>query len=251
LVVYALHQPAEFFHRLRQLSALPVAHPWLEFVRGALHSVAMLVWAGDPSPRHNIAGKAVLFWPAALMFGVGLTAWRSHGLLMLWLAVGALPAILAREVPHALRSVLMLPAVYMVVALGLSRCAGWLRFQARRSRAVLASGFAAVVAIESGCSYFVRWPQDPRVAGYYDQSLVGVARRLESLPAELPKYVILEPDDVVIRGLPSGAQPLMFLTDTWSREGQRQKNIFYLTADQTNQMARGYVYVHYIEPAFP
>lgn len=251
LAVYAGQHPAEFFHRLRQLSDETLANRWGEFIRGCFQSVAMLIWSGDPSPRHNIPGKAVLFWPAAVMFGVGLTALRRHWLLLLWLAVGAMPAILARGVPHALRSVLMLPAVYLVVALGLTRCAGWLPRHARAVKVALATGLAAVVAVESCYSYFVRWPRDPRVAGYYDQSLLAVARRLQDLPRELPKYVILEPDGVVIRGLPSGAQPLMFLTDSLSRERQRQKNIFYLTPDQTNQIARGYVYVHYIEPANP
>ncbi len=251
LALFAAQHPAEFFHRVRQLSEVPVSNPWRQLGGDCLRSLTMLVWSGDPSPRHNIPGKAVLFWPAAVMFGLGLLAARRHWPLWVWLAAGALPAVLAREVPHALRSVLMLPAVYLVVALGLTRCAEWLRQRAGRAGAVLVTGLAGVIAVESCYTYFVRWPRDPRVAGYYDQSLLAVAHRLESLPVGLPKYVILQPDGVVIRGLPSGAQPLMFLTDTLSNERRRQKNIFYLTPDQTNQIARGYVYVHFIEPANP
>ena len=100
-------------------------------------------------------------------------------------------------------------------------------------------------------NYFLRWTQDPRVATAFDQSLLTVAQRLESLPQSLPKYVILEPEEITAAGLPLGAQVIMFLTDTATTDRQVAKNLHYLWPDQTNQIARGYVYVTHIEVLHP
>jgi len=71
------------------------------------------------------------------------------------------------------------------------------------------------------------------------------------LPRDLPKYVILEPYPVTVRGLPLAAQTIMFLTDTASAEKQQAKNLHYLWPDQTNQIALGYVCVYHIESTQP
>jgi hypothetical protein len=113
----------------------------------------------------------------------------------------------------------------------------------------LAFGTTLVVLVYH--NYFRRWDRDPRVATAFDQSLLGVARRLESLPRALPKYVILEPEEVTAAGLPLGAQVLMFLTDTATPDRQEAKNLHYLWPQQTNQIALGYVYVTHIETLHP
>jgi 4-amino-4-deoxy-L-arabinose transferase-like glycosyltransferase len=249
LAAYAYHHPEDFFQRVRQLKEMSSVNPEAGYLRSAIAAAKMLVWSGDMHPRHNIPGRPVLFWPAGILFVVGVTiAMRRQKLLLWWMAVGALPAIIANEgSPHALRSLLMAPAVFMLTAMGVDYCGGWLQRLSGWFTSILGGGLALLLLAECYQSFFILWPKSPRVAATYDQSLIGVARRLDSLPREIPKYVIFAPDGVTFGDAPFGAQPIMFLTDTFTRERQQEKNIFYLRTDQTNQIARGYVYVHYID----
>ncbi len=252
LLIFAVRHPEAFFLRIHQLQAFPTTHPVLDRLEGFLKAIGMFNLAGDINPRHNIPGRPSLFWPTGVLFVLGvITSWRTHRFLLVWLLIGSLPAVLGYEgMPHQLRSLVMLPAVCILTALGVETCAKWLQDNADWAKPVLGGGLALALSIECYRSYFIIWPRNPRVATSYDQSLLGVAKRLNDLPKELPKYIILAPDGLVIRGLPGSAQPLMFLTDTLTKEHQLQRNIFYLTPDQTNQIARGYVYVHYIEAFF-
>jgi 4-amino-4-deoxy-L-arabinose transferase-like glycosyltransferase len=252
LLIFAVRHPEVYFLRIHQLEAFPTTHPVLDRLEGFLKAIGMFNLAGDINPRHNIPGRPTLFWPAGVLFILGVIAsWRTHRFLLVWLLIGSLPAVLGYEgMPHQLRSLVMLPAVCILTALGVETCAKWLQDNAVWAKPVLGGSLALALSIECYRSYFITWPSNPRVATSYDQSLLGVAKRLDDLPKELPKYMILAPDGLVIRGLPGSAQPLMFLTDTLTKEQQLQRNIFYLTPDETNQIARGYVYVHYIEAVF-
>ena len=254
LAIFVVQQPNAFFHRVNQLSGFAVTHPIHDFANNAWRTVGMLNLAGDLNPRHNIPGRAMLFWPVGFLFLVGVgVAVRRHHWLLWWLGIGLLPAIIVPEgVPHAGRALLAGPAAYLLAALGaefLIQKAEPYRWRAVVPRLTLL--LAVAVALEGYCSYFVVWARDPRVAEWFDSSLVQVASRLDALPRELPKYVILDPDPMTVRGLPFAAQTIMFLTDTATRDRQQDKNLHYLWPDQTNQIARGYVYVCHIETTRP
>jgi len=101
-----------------------------------LEDALMFFFTGDQNWRHNYAARAEVFWPVAILFAVGIgialaSVWKAmrerriaesggkpamvlaYALLLVWVAVGAIPAVLSGEgVPHALRSVLMIPAVF-------------------------------------------------------------------------------------------------------------------------------------------
>jgi 4-amino-4-deoxy-L-arabinose transferase-like glycosyltransferase len=243
LAIYALRQPEIFLHRWHDLPSLTVH----DLVANTVRMLGMFNFAGDANPRHNLTGRAMLWWPVGLLFLVGaVIAARRQRVLLAWLVVGVVPAILANEgVPHSWRAVLAAPAAFLLAALGME----WLTERYRRRW--LAPVLAAVVAIESANSYFRVWARDPHVAEWCDSSLMNVAAELDALPRELPKYVILDPDPMVVRGLPAAAQTIMFLTDTATADRQEAKNLHYLWPDQTNQIARGYVAVYHIETTRP
>jgi hypothetical protein len=246
LAIFAARQPDVFFNRINVLRQVPTAHPVQEFVSNLWRTGRMFFFAGDPNPRHNLPGRAALFWPVGLLFALGVpVAWRRQRWLVWWLVIGLLPAVLVNEgVPNSWRAVLAAPAAFLLAALG----AEWIGEQL--TQPALAFGLAAVVAgaaaVDVYRSYYVTWARDPRVAVWFDASLMNSAATLNALPNELPKYVILEPDPVNVRGLPIAAQTIMFLTDTATMERQQAKNLHYLLPDQTNQIVRGYVYVCFV-----
>ena len=253
LALYGARHPAEFWQRVDKLSVLHSATPLADMVNITSKTVAMYFVAGDLNERHNIPGRPMLEWPVAVLFLGGLClAWRRHAHLYWVLTVAALPAVLATGgIPNSMHAILTAPIVFMLAGLA----GDWLakRIETRAHRLALPSwlAFGTTLVVLVYHNYFRRWDRDPRVATAFDQSLLGVARRLESLPRALPKYVILESEEVTVAGLPLGAQVLMFLTDTATPDRQEAKNLHYLWPQQTNQIALGYVYVTHIETLHP
>lgn len=83
---------------------------------------------GDPNPRINVPGIGELYLVELPFFIIGLISLmrptsliKSRGkfVILLWLFLAPLPASLARETPHALRSASILPVPQVIVALGL------------------------------------------------------------------------------------------------------------------------------------
>jgi hypothetical protein len=101
------------------------------------------------------------------------------------------------------------------------------------------------VAVGDGSRYFVDWATHPAVADEFTSRYTVVADRLLSLPPSTLKYVVVTRGDVLVRGVPMSSQTVMYLTDTWTPEQQREKNIFYLTAEQfkESQYPRGSVVI--------
>lgn len=87
-------------------------------------SPGYLFTRGDPEWRHHASDTGqLLLWDApALVLGLAVLArgWRRPGYRLLggWLLLGPLPAALAENAPHAVRSYPMLPALCIVTALG-------------------------------------------------------------------------------------------------------------------------------------
>jgi 4-amino-4-deoxy-L-arabinose transferase-like glycosyltransferase len=242
LAVYAMRQHSLL---LQRASGLPPLHLG-DLPSNTWKTVAMFNFTGDHNPRHNIPGRALLWWPVGLLFIVGLVvAARRQRLLVGWLAIGILPAILANEgVPHAWRAILAAPPTYLLAALG----ADWLAERYRWH--ALLPAVAAVVAVEAYRSYFIIWARDPWVATQCDRQFQEIAALLDTPPRELPRYVVLDvlgTNSPTVRGLPIGAQTVMFLTDTVTPDKQELRNLHYLRLDQTNQIQHGFLVVYPVE----
>ena len=59
-----------------------------------------------------------------------------------------------------------------------------------------------------------------------------IGRELNALPKEKLKYVIVNSGGTDVRGVPMLAQTIMFITDTFLREKQKEKNIYYVLPDE-------------------
>jgi len=176
LAAYFVRHPADFTEHSARLSVFAREHPAAEIARNTWRTARMIFTRGDVNWRHNIPWRAEVFWPVAILFAIGLVivARRRSWILPVWLAVGALPAVLSNEgVPHALRSLLMVPAVCLLAA----RAASSVRVPA------IAVGVAAVLlACEPYHMYFQVWARDPHVAEAFDVGISGPPDSVEAAP---------------------------------------------------------------------
>ena len=126
LGVYFLKYPEDFTHRASQASVMQDVerHGNYEPLKANIRKTALMFnYQGDPRPRHNLPNEPMLdYWTGMfLMLGLGYALYRSrdpnHLILWLWLPIGALPGVLslADSNPHSLRTIVNLPAVYLLV----------------------------------------------------------------------------------------------------------------------------------------
>lgn len=260
LMLYFVRHPGTFLGRTSQVSVFQAPHPAWELVRNIWRTGRMFFTRGDVNWRHNIAWRAELFWPVAILFVVGVALGRRKtnrngggagdspaspasgrflptvlGLdlrlvALGWLVVAAAPVVLSGEgVPHALRAILMIPPVCMLAADGAHRVHGWL---ARKvPRGWLRAGSAAfllALSYEPYHTYFDLWATNPNVPPAFDAGAVRVAEQINRLPRETPKYVVT--------AAPMAAQPVMFLTRSYTEKERQETNIHYVMSDSCEQV---------------
>lgn len=142
--------PQDFFGRTSQISIFGSEHPIFELVINSGKTIGMFFAQGDMNWRHNLAGRAELFWPVSIMFLFGLfaaigTAWSfilsvfkrqqltaqtppkpdsdvsplALIIPLAWFVIAALPVVISNEgIPHALRAILMIPPVFILAGAG-------------------------------------------------------------------------------------------------------------------------------------
>ena len=180
---------------------------------------------------------------------LGIGNWEL-GIPLIWLAVAALPVIISNEgLPHALRAILMAPPVFILAGIG----GIWLYDKIKnfitndntitrdsiakiRMLNIFVFIFLSLFVFEAYATYFILWGKNPNTAGAFSANYVEIGRQLNTLPKETPKYVIVKASGVLVRGIPMPAQTVMFITDTFTPEKQKEKNIFYLLPEQINQL---------------
>lgn len=188
-----------------------------------------------------------------------------HMLLLSWFLIGLLPSIFSNEgLPHALRVILVSPVAFIFAALGMwwffRMLERWYylrdvheveitlpeRHQYHITESTLITilvvlVFLGALASQEYDKYFNRWAPSPEVAGAFNEKYVRLAEKLSALPRHEIKYVLVNIGGVPVIppggtvAIPMPAQTVMYLTDTWTAEKQRQKNIYYLTEEQFQQ----------------
>jgi len=127
LAVYFLKYPEDFMHRASQASVMQDVERQGNYdpLRANIRKTALMFnQKGDPRPRHNLPHEPMLDpWSGMFfMLGLGYAVYRSrdpnHLILWLWLPIGALPGVLslADSNPHSLRTIVNLPAVFLLIA---------------------------------------------------------------------------------------------------------------------------------------
>jgi len=152
-----------------------------------------------------------------------------------WLLLAAVPPILsAEDMPHAPRSLLMAPAVFILAALGAVALSGlFIQRRPDRTRTIAVirltvAAAALVLLIHTYQTYFLLWSKDPEIQRVFLQDWIRVSAALNSQPESRQKYVIVSDPDHVLKDPVALLYPIMFLTDTYSAKEQRRKNLHYL-----------------------
>lgn len=252
--LYFLNHPQDFVNRAGDVSIFSAASPLKEFVKSVGLTLQMFFYQGDGNWRHNLAYAPELHPFVALFLIIGILilirkvkSFKFQATtLCVWFFTMLLPVALTREgVPHALRSIGMIPPVMILGAVGADQIQKvinrWIAKEKitfpqkvrqleriRRELIVLLLLSLLVIPIATWRSYFLVWANRPQTYDAFDTSHLHLGEYLASLPTDVHKYVIVNTRDVIVRGIPMPAQTIMFATNTFTNEKRPTKNFAYL-----------------------
>ena len=255
LIMYFTEHPENFATRTGQVSVFADKHPIRAFAVSNIKTIGMLTVFGDCNPRHNFPCLPVLhpLVAIAFLYGLFMIIKKRGGFasptIIAWLLVMMLPATLTREsMPHALRSIGMIPPV-MIIA-GFGAYALWEKLVSKKKIPLMPpflkgellplkkGGWEGLIILllltsiplTTGYLYFAVWAKTPFTASAFSQDLSELAMYVRSLPKETVKYLIVDLD---YDALPVSAQSVVFLTNTATPQSQKEYNVVYLSRVNT------------------
>lgn len=247
---YFLKNPADFFGRTSELSVTASAHPLHDLLLNIAKTIGMFWWHGDWNWRQNYAGAPELYWIVGIIFAIGLV-WSLSSLIkkyrspdpqqtlawwtmLVWFALAFLPVVISNEgIPHALRSILMIPPVFFISGFVVAKMYEWIypKLTAPHILQGCMLIIAALMAYQTYYQYFILWAQNPNTADAFDQQSVDIGHAINQIGPTIPKYVVVNQGGVDVRGIPMPSQTVMFITDTFLPQWQKEKNVHYVLPD--------------------
>ncbi len=241
LLNYFMKNPSDFFGRTSQISVFNSETPIKDLALNILKVLGMFNFYGDNNWRHNIAGKPLLFLPIGIFFLVGIFMGikkiSSVSLISFaWLITAAMPVVISNEgLPHTLRAIIMIPPIFILASLGGIEIHSWLsKFFTKKILFAVCSLLFIVLIYEAYWNYFISWGKNQNTIGSFNQNYVEIGKEINRIPKEKRKYVIIEAGGTDVRGKPMSAQTVMFITDSFLLEKQKEKNIFYILPSEKN-----------------
>lgn len=269
LGIYYWTHPEDFLGRTSQISVFSDANAFKSLGLNIVKTLGMFNFVGDHNWRHNISGQPILFWPIGVMFLAGLFRsilklfkhFKDHRhfstipvVLLSWFLIGLLPVILSNEgLPHSLRALVVMPVVFLFAGEGLwwffQTLRHWYamrdahhfdRLMASHHEAALVSTLVLVILLFSLSlaeyhRYFIEWGRNPETTSAFNQDYVKIGKEINALPTSVPKYVVVTRGDVFVNGIAITAQTTMFISKTFTAEGQAEKNVTYLSSKEFNE----------------
>lgn len=252
--IYFLFHLGDFFGRASGVSIFQQKNPAFALLKSIAFHLGMFNFYGDSNWRHNYSGSPELFWPVGIIFIIGLvisiaglikgskaknfSLFISYFLLLSWILILLLPGFLSGEgIPHALRAIGVIPAVYILAGVG----GIWFyekikTFYVTKSQKIMF--FAVMFFIVSLLTYFelnryfYDWGMRKEVYAEFNQNYTNMANYLNSLPDNVNKYVIANDNGVLVNGIPMPAQTIIFL----ERVKYGKTRATYLKPDEINKI---------------
>ncbi|MGB9743494.1 MAG: ArnT family glycosyltransferase [Minisyncoccia bacterium] len=223
--LYFLEHPQDFISRATGVSVFSQKNPFLSFLKSLGAHLIMFNLRGDLNWRHNFSGFPQLSPLAGVFFLIGLiwmlnqfihllklkgkntTHWiKISGLLFgfAWFASLLLPSCLTIEgVPHALRSMGVVPIVYFWSGLGAEFAYRWAKNKWQKPEKdyskkikIISSLVLIIMASFSFIFYFIIWAHQPALTDAFTQRFTDVGNELNALPPTIKKYVIQNEGDL-------------------------------------------------------
>lgn len=238
LGIYFLQNPADFFGRTAQTSVLTAQNPAMALGQSLLMHLAMFNLWGDANWRHNFAGAPELFFPVGILFIIGIIYLAkklllktpdaqndekiAYWTLLLWLGFLMLPGILTSEgIPHALRAIGVIPAAYIIAAVGTMALWDWMI--KKWNKVIIwpdyhipgkaACAFIALIACFGFHQYFIQWAKNPNVQGAFTRQFVDIADLTLSFPHNYKVIILANESGVQVPypdGIPMPAQTVIY-----------------------------------------
>lgn len=242
--LYYLENPQDFFGRTGQISIFKSNSPFKDLTINIVKTLGMFNFVGDFNWRHNFSGYPQLDFLIGFFFLVGIyfLIKKNHQdlnfinqIIFGWFILAMLPVITSNEgLPHALRSILMLPPVILISAFG-----GIMLYEKlinlnqkfiknQKIIFILSLTLLLIVMLNTYKNYFILWANNQNTFDAFSSNYVELGKKINLIPENIPKYIIVEASGVEVRGIPMPAQTIMFITNTFLPEKQKEKNIFYI-----------------------
>jgi 4-amino-4-deoxy-L-arabinose transferase-like glycosyltransferase len=248
---YYLNNPEDFFGRTSQISVFNSSSPIKDLILNIFKTLFMFNFVGDFNWRHNLSGNPELDVLVGVLFVVGILILlknRSNSeiqfinyILFGWFFLAMLPVVISNEgIPHALRAILMvIPAVIFAAIAGIIIYEKLILLKNKKTINIIFGIFLVVVFLNTYYAYFVLWANNKNTYDAFSSNYVELGKILNSLPQNLPKYVLVEASGVEVRGIPMPAQTTMFITNTFLPQNQKEKNIFYILPQDKDKIPEG------------
>jgi 4-amino-4-deoxy-L-arabinose transferase-like glycosyltransferase len=256
LGLYFLNHKEDFISRAAPISVFAAANPLHALLQSLVLHLGMLNFYGDPNWRHNFAGAPMLPPALGILFIIGLVfsffmVFKSLknkavlknenftvGLFLIsWWFVMLLPGILTYEgMPHALRTIGIMPAVFILVSMG----GFWLyeklkRFINKKFLLTLSIIFLVFLASSEFYKYFYLWAENPKVSEAYNTNYANMGNYLNSLPDNVKKYVVVNEPGSPFWGISIAAQTPIFIESAKFGKPRAQ----YIPFDNINYIQTG------------
>jgi hypothetical protein len=169
--------------------------PFRALLTSVYRTAGMFFFLADENTRHNPASRPVLDPIGALFLTIGLllSIRRSkqrpaHLFVLCWFFVMALPAVLtASGLPHSLRSFGMVPATYLLVAIGLEgameRIAALRSWREANTVAIVLIAISGVIGVRD---YFTGITHNRDVRGAFAVNFADVGRAMRASGDSVP-----------------------------------------------------------------
>jgi len=273
LVFYFYQNPQDFLGRTSQISVFSSENTVDDLFLNTVKTFGMFWYQGDYNSRHNLSGEPQLWWPIGILFGLGLLIFIFRILkfifsgfkklkdeilpdisLLFWLKIGLLPVVVSNEgIPHALRAIIVIPPVMIISAVGLERLyafiSNWFVKQAgnfpeisrkilriKKEFSALVIIFCVILFVQAYAQYFWRYAARPEIQDAFSKKYADLGNYLNFLPQNLDKFVIINAGGTDVRGLPMPSQTVMFITETFLPQWQKEKNLRYILPQDLSEI---------------
>ncbi|HLB50236.1 MAG TPA: hypothetical protein VJL59_24710 [Anaerolineales bacterium] len=195
LALFFIQNPHWFLNRYSQVTqaTLQTQAPLSSLGQNALKVAGGLFFQGDPDWKYNLPVRPALDLVQAVFFllGAGLCVWKWRKpeslTLLVWLVVGLFPSVLTESAPQFGRTVMVTPAIALLIAQGMKTVWQWARGRWVSKLAVgLALAFSAALTTRD---YFFAWGQNHNLFIAFDVGLQWTAQQLRAAP---PGSVLFE-----------------------------------------------------------